>query len=316
MSYIDRTLKHSKDFTAVILPPVSDNEQADTNLEPQFIKKRANNLSTLYLDSQKPFYQLQPNNIQLSSVNSLTAQPQNLVKDINRLAVSRFDMFWQPSNVNPNNNTYTWNLFNGVTTYTFTNTIPAANYTLPTLLNLIAGQMTADANSIPLLGGFSTVFHSDGFTADLVNNIALTSFKIDPLSPLVMYGASLLAIPIMDSLIGTTLPIGPARMLYSRYVDVVSNDLTAFSKSPNRSVNKIGQDIVLRQYLTLPNDEWTYSTNVKHLTWMNWSYMSPLSAIQFQLFDEYGNLFYFRPAQITTVSTPGLNWTMELMMQT
>lgn len=312
--YIDRTTKHSKDFVAVILPPISDNEQADTNLEPQFIKKRAGNISTLYLDSQKPYFQLQPNNIQMSSVTSLNSQPQNLVKDINRLAISKFEMFWQPTNVNPYNNTYTWKLFNGLTTYTFTNTITPANYTLTTLINLIIGQMTADANSIPLLGGFSATFHTDGFTTTITNNIPLTTFLFDLNSPLVQYGAPLLGIPI-TSTFASSLLIGPSRMLYSRYVDVFSNDLTAFSKNPNRSINKIGQDVVLRQYLTSPNANWTYSTDITHLSWMNWAFISPLSNIQFQLYDEFGNLFYFRPPQITTVSTPTLNWTLEILLE-
>lgn len=309
-------IKRIGDYVPVLLPPVQDAEQQDTNLEPQYVKIRSGNVATLYIDSQKPFFQLEPNNMQISSNISFNAQPQNLIRNINRLAVSKFELFWQPANVNPNNSSYTWHLFDGSTTYTFSHVLTTGNYTLNQLMTIIVGEMTSDATGSGFSGNFTVVFDSNGFLSTINDNIPGTTFWFDQSCLLVKQGAPLLAIPFMEPGAGvTSLLVGPSRMLYSRYVDVVSDDMAAYSKNLNRSINLIGQNIILRQSLINPKSNWSYETDIINLVWMNWSYLAPAPTLRFRMYDEFGNLFFFLPQNVSGISTPTLNWTMEIMLE-
>ena len=317
---VNRSFLHNRDLTPVILPPVSNDEQQDTNLEPQMIKLRAQNTARLYLDSQKPFFELQPNNIRISTSTSLAGRTENLLNSINRLAILRFDMFWQPQNVNVYNNSFEWVLTNqvGPVSYPFTGTIPIGQYTLNSILTELTNQMTLSANSVGLIGGFTYTIDPNGFNATINNNIPLTNFIFDFRQSSIVYnGACLLALPFMTQSVTTSLSIGPCRMLYTRYVDIVSNDLCSYVKNPNKSINTVGNNIVFRQYLDNPNNMWTYTTEIINLNWLNWDYNSPLSTIRFQLFDEWGKPFYFVPRVDpgTETSTSSLNWTMELILE-
>lgn len=313
---IPRTLIHKRDITPVLLQPVSDSEQIDSNLEPQMVRIRSPNTARLYIDSQKPFFEFSPNKIRISTSTKVNGQPENLLINIYRLSVAQFNMFWQPCNVNTRNNEYEWTItdLSGPTGYTFSHTITPDNYTLTSLMTSIANTMTTDSNSVGLTGGFSVSFDPNGFLATLDDNIPNTNFIFNfAKSSLVYNGASLLALPFMDAPV-TSLLIGPARMLYSRYVDVVSDDLCSYIKNPNRSIGKINQNVVLRQYLDESNPNWTYKTILKNLNWINWNSSSPLSVINFRLYDEYGSLFYFIPTTFP-VSTSTLNWTMEIILE-
>lgn len=312
---INRRFLHNRDLFPVILPLCSADEQQDPNLEPQLVKLRAPNHGRIYLDSTKPVFEANANNIRISSAVSPTDRASNLLELINRVCVSRFDMYWLSQNVNPVNNTYTWTLVltTGPIPYTFTNTIPPGQYTLTNLLTTLTNQMTADANGVGLVGSFTFTVNPDGVTAVINNGVASTTFIFNDQSPLVKNGGSLLGLPKMTAPATTSLALGPARMLYSRYVDVVSQDLCSYVKNPNKSINRINQDIVFRQYLDEPSPSGIYRTIVKNLNWLNWNYDSPLAVINFQLLDEHGSLFYIPPAPEGTQAT--LNWTMELIIE-
>jgi hypothetical protein len=313
---VNRTIMHTRDLLPVILPPVSNDEQQDNNLEPQYVKIRAQNHGRLYIDSQKPFYEFTPNDVKISTAIIQQGRAENLTLNINRLAVAKFDMFWQPQNVNSYNNVFKYTLFNtvGPVPYEFTHTIPVGNYTLASLLTVITNLMTFDSATLGYTGGFSSAVDANGFTATITDNIPVTNFIIDAArSSMVYNGASLLGLSEMSAPV-TVLNIGPARMLYSRYVDVVSRDLCSYVKNPSRSINKVNQNVIFRQYLDDPNARWTYSTTVNNMNWMNWNYNAPLSVISFELYDEYGNLFYYVPPALP-LSSNTLNWLMEVMLE-
>jgi len=306
-------------MTQVYIPAVNTAiQQADPNLEPQFIQCRSANAARVFIDSQKPFYEFAPNDINISTAISVNSQPEDLFMGTHRWGIVKFDMFWQPANVNERNSHYEWILYDdiNVVEYRFAHTIVTGQYTLQQVMDQIASVMTSDADSVGLTGGFNVVYDSNGKISTLVDNIPDTTFKFDSLtSSLVYNGASLLAIPFQDTKVAS-LMIGPSRMLYSRYVDVVSRDINQFTKNPNLSVNKVSKNVILRQYLDKPNSDWTYSTDVVNVNWINWNSIAPLSVIKFQLYDEYGNLFYYLPAGgVDRVSTPTLNWTCELILE-
>lgn len=309
---------HKFQLQPVFLNSISDNDQNDENLEPQMVRIRSSNLARLYLDSARPINEFSANNIRISSVTIPGQQPQPLINSgESRVAIENFNMFWQPLNITPYNNSYTWILMVGATKYTFTDTLSAnvpANYTFMQLLNSFVTSMNADA--VTVLGAgtyFSYTIDGTGRNALFSSSLgAGNSFYWLNTSPFIVNGSSVTYMP-NDNTPNTSFNIGPARMLYSRYVDIVCNDLYAWNKNPSKSINVVSNNVVFRQDLQSPNDNWTYFTNTINLQWFNWNYIANGNVFTFALYDEYGNLFYTGPNPYNVSST--LNWTMTLLIE-
>ncbi len=306
---------HKFQIPPVLLAPISDNEQVDTNLEPQFVRVRSGNISELLFDSRIPYLEFDSNNIRISSSASLGARPQNLFDKISRLAIKNFDMFWQPCNVTPFNQNWKWTLTNisGPTTYgPFSHNLPVGFYDLTFLLTQFTTIMTADANGAGIPGAFNFVISADGKTSTINHSLGVNyHFHFDKTCNLATKGQNLIPLPLND-LPAYFIYLGPARLLYTRYVDIVCQDLCRFTKNPNKSINLRSDSVVLRQSLTEPNANWTYKTDNIHLNWINWDIYTPGTIFTFQMFDENGDRFYY--IDNNGVNTT-LNWTMSILLE-
>lgn len=306
------SLVHKRDLLPVLLSPIIDSDQNDDNLDAQFVRIRSGNIATLYIDSQKPYYEYDPSNIKISSANVAAGRAENLIDKANRIAISYFEMFWQPVNVTPYNRSYTWILYKNsdATTTSYSHVIPTNNYTLDELLTLIVNTMNNDIAALSigtvsylLLAGKRSVI-----TLDAVGY----KFYFSETCDLVVKGQPLLGIPILDTPT-VQMIVGPSRMLYTRYVDVVSSDLCKYIKNPPKSINRISNNIVHRQYMTSTNDDFTYYSDIKHLSWINWNPKGPLPIIDFRLYDENGDPFYYVPP--TTRTTASMSWLMNILLE-
>ena len=303
------------DLQPVLLAPISDAEQVDTNLEPQFVRVRDGNITSLYLDSQKPYLQFNPSNIRMSSVSSSTEQPQILIQNVSRIAVENFEMFWVPVNITPYNQTYTWVYYDigTMNSFRYTHTIGIGNYTLSQLLTFITNQMSDD---IGAPGQFTFNIDATGYYASININTPSYQFYFDPTSPLVIKGANLLSLPISSTPV-FSLSLGPARMIYTRYIDIFSSDLCQYIKNPSRSVNNATTNIIFRQSLAsfAPNaNSYVFTTpQIQNPNWINWNPEAPTASLQFLILDENGDVFYFQPN--VPGQTTSFSWLMAILLE-
>lgn len=104
---------------------------------------------------------------------------------------------------------------------------------------------------------------------------------------------------------GTTQQLGTPQLLYTRWVDIVSDRLTKFQRVKDADTlltNKT--NIVARVYLTAPNTrvDPTAGGGPFDLTWdpntpkhIKWSPNEAVHELDFRLFDEYGEPLYWSP---------------------
>lgn len=286
-------------------------------------------LAELQVDSQDRYNEEFPaaSNVLPSNNILFPAQQALLYGYFNRIAVADAQVQWRTPNINPYNNTFSWNSYSpnyagGVST--FTSSIFTGFFNPTTL----GARIQATMNSTESLGGggvgplYSTITTDLGdgqlqsvvykqaagnqgtefsFTTALgpLKQISQKFYKTVDLNPQKLNNQS-----TFNTVIENT-----ADLAYTHYFDIVSDRLAKYSKVKDAMTRqKNGQtNVVARVFLTPYNNKeqyvGTYPFNmaIDYTTpkYIRWSPSEALYDFDLKLYDEYGQPLYWSPTWST-----------------
>lgn len=292
----------------VLLQPVLDSIQTDINLEPQFVRVRSNNISYLTLDSQVCYNEIDATNILISSVSAPGVTPQPLISGVSRLGILDFSLNYSPVNVNGRNQDLGF-YYNVSGTYQRYNiTMPTGNYTTITMImNELISLMNVATGNADI---FSYAILTPPQNPLRVTITAASKFYFDNTTDGVKYGINLWNLP-PTGLAGaaTTQTIGPVRLIYSQYVQVVSDDLCQWIKNPNQTNNRINSNVVI----TFGTQFSGFTDRYPVINWINWNKLASTFAIRFRMYDQFGLPFIYENTNDGTQG--GLNFNMTIALE-
>lgn len=293
----------------VILSPISD-EQAgtlDNNLEPPFVRVRARNASSCFLDNFDM-------SSRLSNTSFIVGNKNILFKRTKRFSLSYFVGFVPTPNINPRNNTVGFTTGAG----SFSVTIPVGFYTRT---QAIAALLTA-LNTLSGTSGVTFTMPSQYPGSDIYATLTGTgAFRIDS-GTFTTIGCAFWGFLFGDARLSTaaplatTLSLGPIQALYTRYYDVCSSSLLVNTKAANTSNREQGA-LLFRIYATSnplgdPSVQWfqEFDNGPENTSW-NFDAANSLVKIDFQLYDEFKQPYYL-PNNETNASNMQLAIVCEL----
>jgi hypothetical protein len=295
MSLVDKFSNPYKQ-TGVILSPVSDIIQNDSNLEPPFVRTRHGNLGLVYLDSASA-----QGNANDFIIGGKSGSDYLFSQNITRYAVSNIRMSGTTPNVNPYNNGVRVLLSTISNNYTLIFNMTEGYYNTPA--EFIA-KFTTEINAERLSSGAGGAFT---FTVDPVNSDVYTidagvgyTFRFFTDCSMIIRGRFLANLP--TSQIETqTKQIGAIQLTYTRWIDITSFTLNEHNKNFSTASGKGKPNLLLRLYetpngLTSGGDFSTISKDRfidrNNLRWVNYERNKQLTTIDLQLYDEFNNLLY------------------------
>lgn len=312
---------------AVALTPVNDSYYKDFTLEPPMVRIRSQNSGYLYLSSRDIIAKgMMPNNCTIT----LPGQGQILSK-VKRMGVQYIRWKNATPTINPINKLLrvyrqdTGSVQDVVLTEGFYDHPQALMTMLKSRLDAVTGLVW-------------TITPPPPYTSQKIWGISTTVnvyFLWD--SPAVKYGLSTFGFQTADGPEFKGSPtspadlaeyqnrswrssyIGPMNCCYTRYIDIRSNVLTAWTKNPNSGTKFGANNIITRLYLPefdyYTSDPGTYSAPI-YQPLRNFAFtsdskpgtftMNPdesIGAIDIQIYDEYGNLYYVPPVGPFTGAT-------------
>lgn len=216
----------------VFLPSVPAGSSDERNqYQPQTLKVRSNDNNIFLISSKDKFNKASPN----SNFNATL----DYFENVKKIKPKYYHIDWNIPNVNKFNNTFSIIEGNGLTTHSVT--IPVGLYTTPVTL----GQAMAtglNALAIPATTwGINLIAPPalpNTFTMDVVGN---TFQFID--SQMARDGQGLVSFPL-DTPLSTSVPSNPANLIYTRYVSVISKQLTSTSRSFNEFTSDHGRSVL------------------------------------------------------------------------
>lgn len=297
MSLLDK-FSNPYNQAGVILSPVTDNIQSDTNLEPPFVRKRHGNLGLVYLDSVTA--QGNPNDF---LIGGTSGSDYLFSQNITRYAVSNIRMSNTVPNVNPYNNGVSVLLINTITpnSYNIVFNMTEGYYNTPAeFITQFTTQINAERLALGAGGTFS-------FTVDPVNSDVYTidagagyTFRFFNDCPMVARGRFLANLPTSQTPTRVK-QMGAIQLTYTRWIDLTSYVLNEHNKNFSTASGKGKPNLLLRLYET-PNgltSSGAFSTISKdrfisrdNLRWVNYERNKQLTTIDLQLYDEFNNLLY------------------------
>jgi hypothetical protein len=260
----------------VLLAPISDNLQNDSNLEPQFVRIRESTTADLYLDTAKGTYNG-------NATWSLSNMSMAFINKISPIAVR---IFGQIPNINIRNNVFTFTT-NG--TNSFTAVIPEGFYGVTATA---MGALLAALNAAGSGETFTTVVVS-GSTLYNLNSTGLFSFTggSGTFGGPGGYGEFGFGIPIGTPL-ADTLVIGAVSLFYTRYIDVDSRQLTQFSKLPPAGVNVRSSTLSRLGVPPLITAPAYYTELVDPVQWFSFNPSYSIQTVDLCLYDEFSQPLY------------------------
>jgi len=245
--------------------------------DPELVQIRAPNSGTLYLDSRqsrKSFRGGKCNEcvLGLPSDQSGFRGDDIDARNIKRIGVKEMNINWVIPNVNTSNNTITFYSDQSLAKHTVT--IPVGFYSSRVLL------------MDDIVTALNTVTPQSGITFSRTFNPNTQLFTLDAAGGEYYLDPNCTAVAV--------------QLFYTRYVDVISPQIGAYTRNPNRSNNRTANNIVYRLYLeevisgagTLI--EGTFPLTLKrinnHITYYNFERSQDVQYLQFELRDEFGNL--------------------------
>ncbi len=297
----------------VLLANINDSVVDDPNLEPQFVRVRAPNSCRIYLDSQVVRLETNPANILISSISSAGQSPQTLLDRVRRVAVSDFTVYYNSPNVNPRNNTVSFFIDTGAGINTYTCIVDVGYYSDS------ADLMTALTDAMNGIA-FPYVF------LPAPNILTFQSYSITTSAPWcfdancvgVTKGAQLWALPFSyrNNLFSTTWHTGSQYLQYTKYIDVVSNSLSQYTKKPSVSNN----DLSFNPLYRAPIDNYGKNTDsVINLSWFNFYRDAALTSIDVKLVDQFGDELYLQPSNavggVPSDDNNGFFWSLTLLAE-
>jgi len=268
----------------------------------------------IYIDSKTNKRQTDKANIIISTDTDNGNFPSILVKDVIRMAIVGVqvdDIF----NCNERNNTIRFQV-NGLPTF-YTVQVRPGMYRNPATL---MGDIVIALNSISGTTGATFVGALDA-TYNSLSRYELScnvTFRIDPTCTAITKGSNLWNLPASQNY-ALAKKVGPMYMQYSRWLDIVSDDLMAYQAGSTNSNSNFGNgNNLIRYYFgdvsqDAPDDrEGPKLVPLIAERWWAFNSNRTISSISFRLIDEYGDPIYQNPL-VEGVNT--WNWQLIILAQ-
>lgn len=281
--------KNPYEIQRVVLAGVSDEMQQDGNLDAPLVRIRHGNTGFMFLDTSIATRN-NTNQSQTSWILGVSQDGGSLhVRRIRRFAVVYIDMSWGVPNMNTYNNMFTF--LSTVSGLTHTVTVPVGMYSSPTvaIAALVAACNTVVGASGITFSSTSTLVGSNLYYT--LNGNFIWQLRPD-LMPNFNQVQTFWSMP--DTFAGTSMPIGPLLMQYTRYIDITSNGLMKYTKQVNSSNNQKGS-LLNRIYVNDPLAT-IIRYEITQPAWHNFDPSDTVASLDLAAFDEFGNSVYlFQP---------------------
>jgi hypothetical protein len=309
-----------------LVPQSEFNKHNSDGLEPQMVRLRQPNVSSLYINPSNNESEINKCDMQVSS-QRLNSQgfPNPLISNVKRIAVRQFGCLWSAGNITR---------FNQIIQFTLTSTGPTIHsITLPLTLyttgRLLLAAIITKMNDLAIPDHnftISTVVGTGG-----INGLSIIDTLDEepgliflPSCPFMLYSSS-----IAGSITSFTegIEFDDFGMIYTKYIDIFSSALTKNTRNRNRANVSNDGNLLFRYYL-LEGPEtiysefqnttatnyyaipygWnsTYLQNMDNLNWINVNESEQISIIDIQIRDQYGNVLSNQELR---------EWYMDLAME-
>lgn len=275
-------------------------------LEPQMVQCRTPNTSYLLLDSEDSSTEKNKVSMLISSIKTRGEQGNTLISGISRLLIRSFGINYVTSNVNPtNNNVIFYSSNTGLTPYSFD--IPAQFYTTS---NALITEIVNQMNTFTGLSGLTFSFTANLLCDDLYNlNSVGGNYYFSNTTSAAKYGFNLYNLPL-EQVFTNTKVVGNMGLAYTRYIDVCSNTIGKHMKCRNISTNS-SSNIIFRFYLDTYTKAGIQSASQVNMPCYNFHVHDPITIIDLELRDEFGNLLY-----VPNINNQiGFRWTMSILLE-
>lgn len=278
----------------VILGPISDELLGDENLEPQMVRIRSQNSGFVYIDSKdntSPRF----NDELISSSGTI------FPRKIRRFAVTEFFGYINIPTINSRNNTICF--LSGLTNPVIhTVQIGEGYYATPELL------MDAVVTALNSVSGASLITFSHAVTPLAPNFSVLSSAPAgyiildSPECTAVTRGRYLLNLPTGGAFAPSKV-VGSIQMYSTRFIDLTSFSLNQYTKNPSATSSALyGSNLLLRLYVLKVGEPYREFFAIKEPGWINMNKTQSLSAIDFGVYDEFGERLTFPDFVIPSAS--------------
>lgn len=262
----------------VILPPTNNDIYNYPSSEPQRITLRQPNSAVITLDT-----------FDSSTRNPYSFSGNRLVLGgMKRFAATDLNILWSGLNVNSTNNLLRFTYSNS----SFETIIPPGSYTNPKkIMDALASAMNSSIGSVVMTWTDDNLLPGFGRLAS--NN---SWGFLD--CPAVKYGKHLWNLPIQAPT--TSLFIGQIGLIYTRWIDVISEGLTQYVKNPNTSTSSnfypSPGNLVGRFHITFPQYEAGYKEISRRIqAFQNFEITNDLQQLDISFRDEWGNPLFLSP---------------------
>lgn len=275
-----RDIKNPYEIDRVILAAVSDEIQLDENLEPPFVRVRDTNSQFIEIDSSK--------NPPTNNPSQLSVLLDRSMPRVNRLSIVFFAFRNFAPNINPRNNVFTF--IRGGVPFTATiapdqNLTGLARYTaLVTAMNVATG--------VP--GEFTVVAHPTYVQTFIITNTLANLWRFNYISNGVVRGRYLWGINQLNYAVGTDAVVHILSFYtesYSRYIDIISYELTQYTKIDISGVN-VPAECIFRYFLTDVTYGQSAFIGFNQTPSLNYDRSRAIVSIDINLLDEFGELYY------------------------
>lgn len=260
-----------------VLQPVNNDIYNYPSSEPQRVSLRAPNQAVVCIDT---FDRTEPNP-STSSFNGTRL----ILGGVKRFAVLDMHIIWHGMNITPINNTvrFTFNDFS------YEIQVPIGKYDTPKkIMDALAAAMNA-AVSIPGVIAWTDNPLIPGF-GNLSSSGAAFAFLECPAT---RYGRYLWNLPISEPAVSHT--IGQVAGIYTRWIDVISQELSQYVKNPNTSTSSPNYpspgNLVGRFFLNTENEGY-FEVSRRNMAYQNFEISNDLQSLDIRFRDEWGNPLY------------------------
>ena len=208
---------------------------------------------------------------------------------IKRISALDLNILWHGLNVNPRNNLLRFSYGAPGDEISYEITIPEGSYTSSNdLMVALISAMNVALGSTEFFWTVST--RKPGFGTITAN---APFFFID--SPAVKYGTFLWNLKITPPV--ESLDVGQIGLIYTRFIDVVSYDITKYVKNPNVSTTSKDYpspgNLLARYHINFPNQTaGYYELSRRASSFQNFEISDDLQTFELQFRDEWGQPLY------------------------
>lgn len=311
----NQIFKNPYEDKGTILVPISDEIINDDNLEPQMVRIRASNNSYIFIDNEIRDPTTDPVNLILGGNNSVL-----FARKIRRWAVSQFNVSWTIPNVNPRNNslTFEYNLPGNRQTIT----LPEGFYdNQQQLLDELIFQLNTVVGITGITFSYTRPQDSAGNVIQArcatINGVGGTFRFYDKAtgltSPMIERGEHLINLSTNNTF-SASKTAGSINLQYTRYFDITSFALNEYTKNPSAS-NALGAtNLVIRVPIT-SREPHIEIYELKNLSWTNYNSSQTLTNIDFQLVDEHGEPLYINDCHNGDGTKSNFVWAIDLITE-